>query len=73
MVESNTVTVSYSPEIPPTPPPTEKKYKCPFCDQTFDSLEELLKHLSEAHPTELAILGIVIVVILVLLYYLATR
>jgi len=73
MVESNVVTVTYSPEIPPIPPPIEKKYKCPFCDQTFDTLEDLLKHLREAHQTELAVLGIVIVVILILLYYWTSR
>ena len=94
MVESNTVTVTYSPVTPPVTWTCEicgqkfnseeelrkhlaevhgaKKIKCPFCDQSFDTLEELFKHLGEAHQKELAVIGVVIVVVLVLLYYWAS-
>jgi len=70
MVESNVVTVTYSAEIPPVVPPTEK-IKCPFCDQTFDSYEELWKHISEAHQKEVAIIVIAIIIVIALIFWLA--
>jgi len=68
MVESNTVTVTYSPEIPP---PTLEKIKCPFCDQTFDSYEALWDHIVKDHQKELAIIIVAIVVVIALIYWAA--
>jgi len=72
MVESNTVTVTYSAEIPPvTPPPTPEKIKCPFCDQTFDTYDALFKHIADAHQKELAIIIVAIVIVIALIYWAA--
>ena len=37
---------------PPPPPPLPLKYSCPYCDQTFDTLQELIAHGAQAHPDQ---------------------
>ena len=64
MVESNTVTVTYSEEVPPT-----GKIKCWFCEETFDTEELMFKHLWDAHKDMIAVLGIAIVIVIALLFY----
>ena len=34
-------------EVPPT-----GAYGCPYCDQSFDTLKELIDHVAAAHPDE---------------------
>ncbi len=36
-------------EVPPEVPPTGI-YNCPYCDQSFDTLKELIDHVTAAHP-----------------------
>lgn len=43
-------------EVPPTPPtppappaPTAPGYTCPYCDQSFDTLQELIEHVATDH------------------------
>jgi len=36
-------------EVPPEVPPTGA-YGCPYCDQSFDTLQELIEHVTAAHP-----------------------
>lgn len=35
-----------------TPPPQPGAYDCPYCDMSFDTLEELIEHVATAHPDE---------------------
>ncbi len=39
----------YKEEIPPEVPPTGA-YGCPYCDQSFDTLQKLIEHVAQAHP-----------------------
>jgi hypothetical protein len=36
----------------PPPPPQPLKYSCPYCDQSFDTLAELIAHGAQAHPDQ---------------------
>ena len=35
-------------EVPPEVPPTGA-YGCPYCEQSFDTLKELIDHVASAH------------------------
>jgi len=35
---------------PPVPPP--EGYVCPYCEQSFDTYEELVAHVQSEHPGE---------------------
>ena len=41
----------YKEVVPPPPPPIlPLKYSCPYCDQSFDTLPELINHAATVHP-----------------------
>jgi len=41
----------YKEELPPEEPPAGA-YECPYCDDSFDTLKELIDHVAEAHPDQ---------------------
>jgi len=36
-------------EIPEKPPPEQLAYSCPYCEQSFATLDELIAHVAENH------------------------
>ena len=34
------------------PQPTPGAFACPYCDQSFDTLDELVEHVASEHPDE---------------------
>jgi len=41
---------STPPEPEPEPEPGPSGYKCPYCDEYFSSMAELITHINAAHP-----------------------
>jgi len=41
----------YKEEGPPPLPPA-LTYSCPYCDQSFDTVQELIGHVTAAHPDQ---------------------
>jgi len=40
--------VQAAPQPPPSPPTLG--YQCPYCEQTFSKLEDLVNHVASEHP-----------------------
>jgi len=40
----------YKSEEEPEEPPSAGAYECPYCDESFGSIAELIGHVAEAHP-----------------------